>query len=78
MAHASLHRLLAAQVRWAGARIAALDRAERYEESFAITEEFREWILCLEDHPDRLETLLAPLPPRLGPQEIVEQDCLEL
>ncbi|MCP9773133.1 hypothetical protein KBY66_10920 [Synechococcus sp. Tobar12-5m-g] len=63
MGQASLHRVLAAQVSWASARIAALDGHERYEDSFALTEEFREWILCVDDHPGRLEALLAPLPP---------------
>ncbi|MCT0200220.1 hypothetical protein KQ313_11070 [Synechococcus sp. CS-1325] len=60
MAHASLHRLLAAQVSWAERRIASLDAAERYEDSFALTEEFREWILCIDDQPERVEALLLP------------------
>ena len=34
---------------WATNRISAMDTLERYEDSYAIAEEFREWILhiCL-------------------------------
>ena len=32
---------------WASNRIAVLDRLEKYEDSYAIAEEFREWILSL-------------------------------
>ena len=63
MGQPSFHRFLAAQVGWVEARIALLDASECYEDSFALTEEFREWIICIDDHPDRLEPLLAPLPP---------------
>jgi hypothetical protein len=63
MGHASFHPFLAARVDWASARIACLDGGERYEDSFALTEEFREWILCVDDHPERLDVLMAPLPP---------------
>ena len=30
---------------WASSRIAVLDKVERYEDSYAISEEFREWIV---------------------------------
>ena len=63
MGQPSFDRFLANQVGWAEARIALLDSSERYEDSFALTEEFREWILGVDDHPDQLEQLLAPLPP---------------
>jgi len=63
MGQPSFDRFLTAQVVWAQARITLLDASERYEDSFALTEESREWILCVDDHPDRLEALLAPLPP---------------
>jgi hypothetical protein len=36
-----------------------LDGQERFEESYALNEEFREWLLCLEDNPELLgETVL--------------------
>jgi hypothetical protein len=66
MTKASPHRRLTALVSWAMARIAELDRLERYEDSFALTEEFREWILGLDHQPERLETLLAPQKLGLG------------
>ena len=43
---------------WASSRIAVLDHQERYEDSYAITEEFREWITCIEDNPHLLIALL--------------------
>jgi hypothetical protein len=59
---ASVHRRLTVAVCWALARGAALDSQELYEESYALNEEFREWLLCLEDHPDllRANVLLVP------------------
>lgn len=60
MTKASPHSQLTALVTWAMARIAELDRQERYEDSFALTEEFRDWILGLDHHPDRLEPLQVP------------------
>ncbi len=48
---------------WATSRMAVLDCHERYEDSYAITQEFREWITCLGDHPEQLEdsVLLVPI-----------------
>ncbi len=60
MSNASLHRQLTDLVQWATARIAELDRDERFEESYALTEEFRDWILCLEQHPELAHPLLVP------------------
>ncbi len=34
---------------WASSRIALLDSIENYEDSYAITQEFREWIVCIEN-----------------------------
>jgi len=56
---AAVHRRLTVAVCWALARRAALDGLERFEESYALNEEFREWLLCLEDNPELLgETVL--------------------
>ncbi len=43
--------------------MAVLDNAERYEDSYAITQEFREWITCLGEHPEKIEasTLSVPI-----------------
>ena len=32
---------------WAASRIALLDSVERYEDSYAISQEFCEWITCI-------------------------------
>ena len=37
---------------WASSRIALMDSIERYEDSYAITQEFREWIVSLENKSD--------------------------
>ena len=54
---------------WASTRIAVLDSAERYEDSYAITQEFCEWITCIGDHPELLEesVLMAPRSPSKRP-----------
>lgn len=69
---ASVHRRLTVAVCWALARRAALDGQERFEESYALNEEFREWLLCLEDNPELLgETVLmvpATFPCMAGPK----------
>ena len=43
---------------WASSRISLLDSIERYEDSYAITQEFREWIICLESKSTHLEDSL--------------------
>jgi len=50
---------------WASNRISVLDSLEKYEDSFAITEEFREWIVCLNHHPEQLEDTLLKFPNNL-------------
>ncbi len=61
---------------WALARRAALDSRELYEESFALSEEFREWLLCLEDHPELLQANLLMVPRCLDPSRRPESDGL--
>jgi hypothetical protein len=36
-----------------------------YEESYALTEEFREWLVCLEEHPELLDPSVLMLPRNL-------------
>jgi hypothetical protein len=66
-----VHRRLTVAVCWAMARRAALDSREMYEDSYALTEEFREWLLCLEDHPETLRNnvLMVPGALRWEPRE---------
>lgn len=62
---AAVYRRLTVAVCWAVSRRATLDSRELYEESFAINEEFREWLLCLEDHPEELRQAVLMVPQNL-------------
>ena len=59
---------------WASTRIAVLDSAERYEDSYAISQEFCEWITCIGEDADLLEqsVLMAPRMPSKRP--ILDRD----
>ena len=60
--NAAFKRRVSVASYWASSRIAVLDSLERYEDSYAITQEFREWITCTSDYPEHLEdsVLIAP------------------
>lgn len=62
---AAANRRLTVAVSWALARRATLDSLEHFEESFAVTEEFREWLLCLEEHPELLAASVLMVPRNL-------------
>ncbi len=47
---------------WASSRISLLDSVERYEDSYAITQEFKEWIICLGTKSPKLEGSLLKVP----------------
>ena len=74
--NAAVNRRLTVAVSWALARRATLDCLEHYEESFAITEEFREWLLCLEEHPELLAASVLMVPKDLGQGIRPESDGL--
>ena len=59
---AAIERRLTVAVSWALARRATLDTLEHFEESYALNEEFREWLLCLEEHPDLLAASVLMVP----------------
>tara|TARA_Y100001968_G_C19415878_1_gene748975 strand:- start:1274 stop:1519 length:246 start_codon:yes stop_codon:yes gene_type:complete len=59
---ASTQRRIEIASAWAANRISALDNKERYEDSYAITQEFREWIICLNHHPEQLQDSLLKFP----------------
>lgn len=59
---ARVHRRLTVAVCWALARRAALDGQERFEDSYALNEEYREWLVCLENHPDHLAESVLMVP----------------
>ena len=60
--HASLQRRITVANCWATSRIAVLDGHERYEDSYAISQEFREWITCSGEHPEHLEDSVLKVP----------------
>jgi hypothetical protein len=72
----TMHRRLEVAVCWALARRAALDNRELYEDSFALSEEFREWLLCLEDHPEILQANVLMVPRDLHHNRRPETDGL--
>ena len=74
--NAGVHRRVTVAVCWALARGAALDGQERFEESFALNEEFREWLLCLEDNPDLLAQSVLMVPSNLRLKVKPETDGL--
>ena len=71
--NASFQRRVAVASCWASNRISALDSFERYEESYAITQEFREWITCLGDHPEQLEASVLMVPKSFG-SDLIEEN----
>ncbi len=73
---ASVHRRLTVAVCWALARRSALDTLELYEESFALNEEFREWLVALEEHPDVLKSSMLMVPNNLTLRRWPEADGL--
>ena len=70
----AVHRRITVAVCWALARRAALDQQERFEESYALSEEFREWLLCLEDNPDHLSDSILMYPSNLTGHQQPEHD----
>ena len=60
--HGSIQRRLSVAMNWSVARIANLDARERYEDSFALTQEFGEWILCIDDQPELLAESVLMVP----------------
>ena len=64
--HASLQRRINVANCWATSRIALLDSNERYEDSYAITQEFREWITCMGENPEHLENSVLKVPQDLN------------
>ena len=79
---ASTQRRIEIASSWASNRISALDTNEKYEDSYAITQEFREWIICLNQHPDQLENSLLKFPNdfvnALKKQKVDKDELLEL
>ena len=73
---AAVHRRLTVAVCWALSRRATLDGQERFEESYALNEEFREWLLCLEDNPELLNDSVLMVPRQADLERRPESDGL--
>ena len=50
---------------WATNRIAVMDNLEKYEDSYAIAEEFREWILHIGEDKENLKNSVLNFPNEL-------------
>ena len=59
---AAMERRVSVATCWASTRIAVLDKDERYEDSYAVTEEFREWITCMGEDEAMLEANVLAVP----------------
>ena len=73
--HASLQRRINVANCWATSRIALLDSNERYEDSYAITQEFREWITSIGEDSEHLESSVMKFPQTL--KEHLQQEASE-
>ena len=56
---------------WATNRISVMDTSERYEDSYAIAEEFREWILHIGENDENLKENVLNFPKEL--KELLDQ-----
>ncbi len=59
---AAMERRVIVASGWASTRIAVLDKEERYEDSYAITQEFCEWITCMGENMEMLEANVLAVP----------------
>ena len=59
---AAMERRVIVASGWASTRIAVLDKEERYEDSYAITQEFREWITCFGENVAMLDDTILISP----------------
>ena len=60
---AAMERRVSVATGWASTRIALLDKEELYEESYAVTQEFREWITCMGENNEMLQASVMAVPP---------------
>ena len=60
---------------WATNRISVMDTLEKYEDSYAIAEEFREWILHIGEDNENLKNSVLNFPTEL--KELFDQKTNE-
>ena len=49
-------------ITWAAQRVATLDSAKRYEDSYSVSQEFCEWTTCLNVYPEGLKSATLNVP----------------
>ena len=49
-------------IAWACLRVISLDGLKRYEDSFAVSQEFCEWTTTLNNYPDGIELAILKVP----------------
>ena len=60
--NASFNKRISIASCWAASRIALLDSVERYEDSYAISQEFCEWITCMNTYPEGVKASTLKVP----------------
>tara|TARA_Y100000991_G_scaffold50372_1_gene36449 strand:- start:28 stop:252 length:225 start_codon:yes stop_codon:yes gene_type:complete len=60
---------------WATNRISVMDTLEKYDDSYAIAEEFREWILHIGEDNENLKKSVLKFPNEL--KELLDQKIKE-
>ena len=60
---------------WATNRISVMDTLEKYDDSYAIAEEFREWILHIGEDNENLKKSVLKFPNEL--KELLDQKVKE-
>ena len=75
---ASIKRRISIATSWASSRVVLLDSVERYEDSYAINQEFCEWITGINNHPENLEETLLKGPNSISSQAFKNSDADEL
>ena len=63
---------------WASSRFSLLDSIENYEDSYAITQEFREWIVCLEGKTSHIESTVLKVPNSINEFKVRARETDEL
>ena len=49
-------------IAWSAQRVVYLDNLERYEDSYAVSQEFCEWTTCLNVYPEGLKAATVNVP----------------
>ena len=75
--NASFNKRISIASCWAASRIVLLDSVERYEDSFAISQEFCEWITCMNTYPEGVKASTLKVP-RFQRENFDADELLEL